>query len=443
MTDRFGNQVYVPIEADIADTVTMKDFNVQAVADTGNSNETTLSISGNVGVLSSTGTFTPLAGNEIYLYYDKDINYPNLPITGGKKSDCTALPVASPSPDNGQAAANCAFNVQDSSNPTPPTCVQSNPVYTTQEDFRCPDSEQVTYAPQYNSGGTCNPPANGLLMPQYFQCNVYGKTGGDSMLTSTCPNTGVLQTCGSQSSCGNFASINDCLLSGNAQSNLTDSQGYCETLCTGSYSSFLSCLSGNAHGSGSEQYCVPTDSFSGNGICTSQLGLIANVVTDDSGHFSANGIVACGSGQALIKADFYGYPAPEPIQVLQIPLSFTANEVNGNCLETSTTITNLGGLGGALGSLIGAALGATINTGCLADAVALGPQAELNYSYAPSDASKVLQIGLVELSFGGIGDIEVAAGVALALLLMFHSRIGAHGTKGKKRERFNRKRAKI
>jgi hypothetical protein len=259
---------------------------------------------------------------------------------------------------------------------------------------------------------------------------VYNNPMGDSELSSSCPNTGVLQSCGAGSACGGFASINDCLTSGNAQSNFTDSQAYCNKLCPGSYSSFVSCISTSKAGqSGKPQYCVPTDSFSGNGICTSQLGLISNVTTDKNGYFNESNVTACGSGQVLIKADFYGYPAPEPIEVLQVPLQFTANEVNGNCAETTTAVGagGTGGVGGAVGGLVG------ISTGCLADAIALGPQAELNYSYGPTEASQVLQIGLVELKFGGLGALEIVAGAGMALLLIFRHGLGRkEAPKGRK-----------
>lgn len=163
-SDRFGNRIYAPIDADVAYPVTVK-LNVQTHVSVDNANYTTINVIGQAGVYSNLGTsFTPLPpGNDIYLYYDTNLDFVNY----NAKTD----------PVN---AIYCAYGVNA---PVTLDCTPSNPVLA----GRGTNSNLVTYAPAYNSiSGTCGPPPNGLLQKNTRACNVYGDLG----LSASCPLTG-------------------------------------------------------------------------------------------------------------------------------------------------------------------------------------------------------------------------------------------------------------
>ncbi len=370
MNDRFNNLIYVPVEADIANPISIS-LNVQSQPDAANSNLTTVTINGIAGTYTSLGSiFTPLPQSvggvqqQVYLYYDDNLNYANYnPLDPTQKLD----------------AEYCTFQTSQASGLT---CTQSNPVYTgtgPSDPNRQQNAGIVTYAPSYNSMGTCNPPTNGLLEPQYFVCNINNNNEG-AALSNSCPNTGALNHCSIL-----YPDVAQCLSTGwaNSKGALSDPQTYCSQTLS-DYQAYLNCAS--SYTQGSQQFCAVTNQQTGNGICTSQIGLIGTApIIDNKGDFSAT-ISACGSRNDQIQAVYYGWPPPEPISVTQIPLAFTANAVNGQ--------------------------------GCTGTCAA-SQQSEFNYEYAPTQTSAAVQIGLFQLSYGSLGLLTTLGAMALALVLMF------------------------
>ncbi len=160
--DRFGNRIYAPIDADIAYPVTVT-LKVNSHVSLNNSNLTTVNITGQAGVFSNLNSaFTPLgAGNSIYLYYNKDLNFVNY----NPRTD----------PVN---AIYCAYSLNS---PLHLNCTQSNPVLVGDGA----NDNISTYAPMYNASGTCGPPPNGLLERNVRACNIYNSLG----LSARCPST--------------------------------------------------------------------------------------------------------------------------------------------------------------------------------------------------------------------------------------------------------------
>jgi hypothetical protein len=73
--DRFGNSFFAPIDADVANPVTLS-LSVTPAVGSQNANSTTIAINGIAGTYSDYGTvFTPLSHGQVYLYYGRDINY--------------------------------------------------------------------------------------------------------------------------------------------------------------------------------------------------------------------------------------------------------------------------------------------------------------------------------------------------------------------------------
>jgi hypothetical protein len=368
MTDRFNNIAYVPVETDISNPVTIN-MNVSTDVNQNNPNMTNVNIEGYMGVYSDFGSvFTPLPNNDIYLYFDTDLNY----------ADVNSLNI----PTNGPLhAIECAYSIMDPSNPS--SCVQSNPVYTNTGDDRQPYAKLVTYAPSYNgfTSTSCSPPTNGLLSQEYFKCNINGNDAGADLLDQ-CPNTGALSA---QACTSKYPNVVSCLEDPDSQ---PDPQSYCWGIYKNEYDDYITCAEEQT--GGNTQFCEPTNLFTGNGICTSQMGLMKVVTTDNSGYFSFNA-VACGTRQDTVTAQYYGWPPPEPIGVQQLPLSLTANVVNGECAASSSCPT------------VG--------------------EAELNYHFTPTQASASIQIGLVELSYGDIGFAALIISIASFMLLAFWKRI--------------------
>lgn len=427
MGDRFGNQVYVPVEADVANPVTVT-LKVNPQIDTNNANLTTISISGTAGTYSDYGTvFTPLpAGQQIYLYYNKDLNF--------VKYD----PLATDAQQQ-VGAVKCAYNTPHA----PPDCLQSNPVYSNAyigtSNYRVQNSKQATYSPSYNAFpdlatgigmyNQCSPPSVGLLVPQYFGCNINsaplstvvqkGQTASSytdgADLASTCPVTGALSSCAAK-----YPDVAKCLSTcwsnptgpgcGGVQgTGIQDPQSYCsqkQYQNSGEYQSYLDCASKYSAPSSNPQWCKPVDPVSGNGICTSQLGLIPDtisgnpyVLTNANGGFSTT-INACGASQDSITAQYYGYPPPEPVNTKQVPLAYSANAPNGACVSKNSQ-------GGCI---------ATVQSTALATA-------EFGYYYTPGTASAPAYIGPFELSFGAVDSLTLVLGFGLAMLLVFRQQI--------------------
>ena len=159
--DRFGNSFFAPVDADVANPVTLS-LNITPTVGSQNANSTTIAINGIAGTYSDYGTvFTPLSNGQVYLYYGRDINY--------------ASYNAVLDPSN---AIDCAFSVKGTVPAS--SCISSDPV--SAADYA--NSNVLTYAPDYNSLGACSPPPNSLLAQSNFQCNVYGSQG----LKAACSN---------------------------------------------------------------------------------------------------------------------------------------------------------------------------------------------------------------------------------------------------------------
>ncbi len=152
---------------------------------------------------------------------------------------------------------------------------------------------------------------------------------------------------------------------------------------------------------GYPMYCVPQDS-AGDGVCTSQLGLIGAVPTNAMGYFTTN-IVACGISQARIVAQYYGTPPPEPANAIQAPLYMSADPSVPN---TGVSLANPG-----------------LHPTQLTFPV-------YNYTWIPNDTASTFQIGLWELSFGNISAIEVISLVAAVGALMAFKLSRARGKSG-------------
>ncbi|MEM3781901.1 MAG: hypothetical protein QXT43_03005, partial [Candidatus Micrarchaeaceae archaeon] len=166
--DRFNNTIYAPLPLDIANTVVIS-LNATPNVNTTNTNQTKIQISGAAYTPNTSigGAPIPLAGQSIYLYYDRDINF----IGYNALID----------PAN---AVLCSYGAN--------TIGYSSAVSTAQQSAGCalanPDwynltanANTITYAPSFNSLGECNPPPSSLLVQNYEQCNIYG---------AACPATG-------------------------------------------------------------------------------------------------------------------------------------------------------------------------------------------------------------------------------------------------------------
>ncbi len=210
-------------------------------------------------------------------------------------------------------------------------CVLASPINPSQIASAIVD----TYSPSYNSTGACGPPPQSLLQQTNFNCNIYGVGG----LPATC-----------------------------------------------------SQLNGGLTGTTAQQYCF-VQSFDGNGICTSQLGLFNAVTTNAIGYFSTN-VVACGLATSTIEAQYYGSPGPEPILSTQPVLTQSANVVNDNPL-------------GAAAQQAGSILSSTSNG-----------FAVYNYVWTPNATGEVVNVGLFELGYGDLGVAEVLCAVVGAVVLM-------------------------
>jgi hypothetical protein len=312
--DRFNNTIFMPLDADIAKFTVINMSVIPSINPT-NANQTTLQINGTVGYyqFSNSGlVFEPLTGNSLYLYYNTNLNYIDYP----------------PTTDAFHATA-CAFGSPVNKFIQTLTCNLANPINSPQSAT----ANIVTYSPQYNAQGACNP-ANVLLPPVNYNCNVYNS--------------------GKQCSTGP---------------------------------------------DGQREYCVGLDS-QGDGICTSQVGLIGVVPTNALGYFSTN-IVACGIADVNIQANFYGSPPPEPVNATQAPLGMAANvaipdtgvPLPGTNFQHPTQIT------------------------FPVD----------NYTWLNNDTIVQAQIGLWELAYGDIQTLEVIGlislvGAVIAAKLILESR---------------------
>ncbi len=169
--DKFNNTIFAPIDADIAHTTTLS-TNITGTVNPGNSNQTTITISGAVGENTYNGFdiansfFVPLPDANVFLYYGQDINYVD----------------SSGNPLSVQQAQLCAFGSQaymPTGQTFPSACNLANPMWTGLQG----GASKVNYATGYQTPGSCAPPPNSLLYPVTLSCNIYGYNS----LPTACP----------------------------------------------------------------------------------------------------------------------------------------------------------------------------------------------------------------------------------------------------------------
>ncbi|MDE1810584.1 MAG: hypothetical protein KGH66_00900 [Candidatus Micrarchaeota archaeon] len=128
------------------------------------------------------------------------------------------------------------------------------------------------------------------------------------------------------------------------------------------------------------QYCDPT-SPNGDGVLTSQMGLMSIVQTDANGGFSYTFNV-CGTGSHQVVASYYGSPGPEPFYVTQTPLTQSAGQYEFF----------------SAGNTNGATAQKTL---------------EYGYTFSPNVIASDVQVGSYALGFGSVGLLSLVAMVAL------------------------------
>lgn len=239
------------------------------------------------------------------------------------------------------------------------SCQLADPTATLTQPGGESQAQLVNFYTQYNTIGSqvCAPEPNSLLTtPNYNECNIYGSFGLPA--TQIDPNTN------------------------------------------------------------SWEYCVP-DFLNGNGVFTTQLGLVEAVDTNKDGSFSTTFNV-CGTGANKVIAQYYGAPPPEPNYVCQTALSQSggAYEFQSNLNVQSQTCEQT-----------------QQATGTVAGQQPLLRQTlEYGYTFAPDTSTIGVNVGNYALSIGEIDAIEVAAfiGVAAGVMALSATR-KKHGRNGKRK----------
>ncbi len=359
LVDEFNNTINLPLDADLANVTTIS-LSTSATINSLNPNETTISVTGIAGYYPTIYAASPSPvpyQSDIYLYYDTDINFVNAtstPLTTnpnaiqypGLMTGGTGVPLSPAASAYYQYSDNCAFG-------SIAGCVLANPVYTTPEPIGqgplgAAEANIITFHTQYNGINQCSPESNSLLLPagvNTMECNIYGDFG----LPST--------------------------------ANTAGNPPYPE-------------------------YCVP-DFPDGNGVLTSQLGLVAILQTNQQGDF--NDIVnVCGIGTGRIQASYYGYPSGQPVEFLQPGL-------------TSPQLA-LSPSGGRIGPFYYAcgpgdpgcgSCGPGITSCTIESPTPLTYSTEYNYSISPNVSISTFPVGTYYLSFGSL-----APGIFLAMVVV-------------------------
>ena len=166
LADRFNNYIFVPISVDLGNVTTISLANSTTI-NALNPNETTITIAGSAGYYPDIFDPNPVplpAGSQIYLYYQKNINYYS-PKTFGLLSQLT------------QYQQYCAFG------PNPQDCVLANPLNVAQTllSFGTPQYSVINYHTQYQTNNQCAQEPDSLISPSYIhslaECNIYGLYG--------------------------------------------------------------------------------------------------------------------------------------------------------------------------------------------------------------------------------------------------------------------------
>ena len=164
--DRFNNNIYLPIDADIANA-TQLGVSVASSVSGSNSNQTSLTITGNLNYTPPFSTQPiPMKGGTVYLYYNTNIGFQNYnPYTD---------------PANVQL---CAFGFGAN---VPQNCQLAIPGWLYGGTTPNPNAEIPTYHASTSASGSCLAAPNSLLQPIQYNCNIYG-TDGKTKLSATCP----------------------------------------------------------------------------------------------------------------------------------------------------------------------------------------------------------------------------------------------------------------
>jgi hypothetical protein len=252
-----------------------------------------------------------------------------------------------------QHAQLCAYAANASG-----TCSLANPLSaTTQQNGGTSDANTIDYHPQYSSSGQCATQPNSLLAYPLntTNCNVFGNYG--------LPQTSTLSSSPS-----------------------------------------------------SYEYCVPTTQ-TGNGILTSQLGLvgIANVTTSGNFNFS---FTACGTGQGVITASYYGWPPPEPFQVRQPPLTSSAPNLSLSNVFSGPNLSHLIFTSSTAGQQ-------SQNTANYLTSN------EFGYTNAPQSTALPVNIGSFALPFGDISTLGVIGVIAVVVAVAAYKQGKRQGKKRK------------
>jgi len=219
LRDTFNNTFSAPIDADIAQP-SIVGLTVTPTVDQFNANKTVLAISGTL-TYTVNGNTQPIANNQIYIYYDKNINFANFNPTN---------------PTEVAGAQLCAFTVNSPGSPTNP-CIPANPIAPTpnkQSPQEFANSQQMTFATSYNSMGDCSPPPAALLTPVKYNCNV-NKVNTEG-LPNVCPKpafaNGPTQYCLPQTSDGSGVCTSQMGLMGSPITTAADgSFSFTQTIC--------------------------------------------------------------------------------------------------------------------------------------------------------------------------------------------------------------------
>ncbi len=319
--DAFNNKIYAPLDTDFAHPVQVL-LAPTVTINAINSNETTVDVSGTATYTTLTGSSAALTDSYIYLYYNTNFNY----------YDTANAPSTSSTNANVNYFTDsllCAFAAGTQN------CQLTNPLFTTLQPTigGIEEANVVSFSPEYNALPTtptvtnprqCQPEPTSLLAAGNFQenCNVYGLYGLKAV----------------------------------------------------TYDSTL----------GSYKYCVP-DSLNGNGVFTSQLGLVYIAHTDSNGFFDYQFNV-CGNGNNQVIAAYYGSPTPQPTSIAQTSITASAG--------ASEFFTSAPGL------------------------PSMPATNEFTYTFAPDSTTSAVTIGSFALSFGRLDVVEILAVLVAAVMLV-------------------------
>ncbi|MDE1855850.1 MAG: hypothetical protein KGH49_01275 [Candidatus Micrarchaeota archaeon] len=170
--DAFNNTITAPIDADIAQPSTVS-YTITPTVSPTNANQTTLAISGTLTYTQNGATY-PIANNEIYVYYNHNLNYVNYNPSSGQQGVI--------------GAQYCANSQLPPGQTTTSACAQANPLNAIASQVL--EAQQATYAPAYNSMGECGPAPQALLTPLSYNCNINGLDN----LPQTCPGSAYKNT---------------------------------------------------------------------------------------------------------------------------------------------------------------------------------------------------------------------------------------------------------